>query len=179
MFSKTLNRCLCYSCNLFFNFFSFNILIVNPRALSSSERTTRHVRRVRCLSNEHLTNLITMRRAYITIMESSVFTPQWIAYVTKQKNRALYDTIVLTYESAYLLTHIYNSRFILERVIEVSQVFLWDAHILPKLLSHEKHSTFQVVNQSPSDQSLLRCTGLFEFICLNFYCNSVMKGSHL
>jgi hypothetical protein len=32
-----------------------------------------------------------------------------------------------------------HSRFILEGVADVSQIFLRDAHVLPKLLSYEEH----------------------------------------
>jgi hypothetical protein len=35
--------------------------------------------------------------------------------------------------------HIYHSRFILEGVAEVSQIFLRDTHVLPKLVSYEEH----------------------------------------
>jgi adenylosuccinate synthase len=35
--------------------------------------------------------------------------------------------------------HTYHSRFIPEGVVEVSQIFLRDTHILPKLVSYEKH----------------------------------------
>jgi hypothetical protein len=35
--------------------------------------------------------------------------------------------------------HTYHSRFITERIAEVSQIFLRDAHVLPKLLSYEEY----------------------------------------
>jgi hypothetical protein len=35
--------------------------------------------------------------------------------------------------------HTYPSRFIPEGVVEVSQIFLRDAHALPKLVSYEEH----------------------------------------
>jgi hypothetical protein len=37
----------------------------------------------------------------------------------------------------YILT--YHSRFIPEGVAEVSQIFLRDTHVLPKLFSYEEH----------------------------------------
>jgi hypothetical protein len=35
--------------------------------------------------------------------------------------------------------HTYHSRFIPEGVAEVSQIFLRDTHVLPKLVSYEEH----------------------------------------
>jgi hypothetical protein len=35
--------------------------------------------------------------------------------------------------------HTYHSRFIPEGVAEVSQIFLRDTHVLPKLVSYEVH----------------------------------------
>jgi hypothetical protein len=35
--------------------------------------------------------------------------------------------------------HTYHSRFIPEGVAEVSQIFLRDSHVLPKLVSYEEH----------------------------------------
>jgi hypothetical protein len=35
--------------------------------------------------------------------------------------------------------HSYHSRFIPEGVAEASQIFLQDIHVLPKLVSYEKH----------------------------------------
>jgi hypothetical protein len=48
--------------------------------------------------------------------------------------------------------HTYHLRFIPEGVVEVSQIFLRDSHVLPKLVSYEKHCT--VVSPSPSYCSL-------------------------
>jgi hypothetical protein len=39
----------------------------------------------------------------------------------------------------YRLIHTYHSRFIPEGVAEVSQIFLQDTHVLPKLASYEEH----------------------------------------
>jgi hypothetical protein len=38
-----------------------------------------------------------------------------------------------------LSIHTYHSRFIPEGVAEVSQIFLRDTHVLPKLVSNEEH----------------------------------------
>jgi hypothetical protein len=38
-----------------------------------------------------------------------------------------------------LYIHTYHSRFIPEKVAEVSQIFLRDTHVLPKLVSYEEH----------------------------------------
>jgi hypothetical protein len=37
--------------------------------------------------------------------------------------------------------HTYHSRFIPEGVAEVSQIFLRDTHVLPKLVSYEEYNT--------------------------------------
>jgi hypothetical protein len=44
---------------------------------------------------------------------------------------------VCMYNYTYLYT--YHSRFIPEGVAEVSQIFLRDTHVLPKLVSYEEH----------------------------------------
>jgi hypothetical protein len=41
----------------------------------------------------------------------------------------IYDTYI----------HTYHSRFIPEEVAEVSQIFLRDTHVFPKLVSYEDH----------------------------------------
>jgi hypothetical protein len=40
-----------------------------------------------------------------------------------------------------LYIHTYHSRFIPEGIAEVSQIFLRDTHVLPKLVSYEEHYT--------------------------------------
>jgi hypothetical protein len=39
----------------------------------------------------------------------------------------------------YTYIHTYHSRFIPGGVAEVSQIFLRDTHVLPKLVSYEEH----------------------------------------
>jgi hypothetical protein len=39
-------------------------------------------------------------------------------------------------------SHTYGSRFIPEEVAETSQIFLRDAHVLPKLLSYEEYCRY-------------------------------------
>jgi hypothetical protein len=39
----------------------------------------------------------------------------------------------------YIHIHTYHSRFIPEGVVEVSQIFLRDTHVLPTLFSYEEH----------------------------------------
>jgi hypothetical protein len=46
---------------------------------------------------------------------------------------------VLFYYINTTYIHTYHSRFILEGVAEVSQIFLRDTHVLPKLVSYEGH----------------------------------------
>jgi hypothetical protein len=50
-------------------------------------------------------------------------------------------TYIHTYIQTYKHTniHTYHSRFIPERVAEASQIFLRDAHVLPKLLSYKEY----------------------------------------
>jgi hypothetical protein len=38
-----------------------------------------------------------------------------------------------------LYIHTYHSRFIPEGVAEISQIFLRDTHVLPRLVSYEEH----------------------------------------
>jgi hypothetical protein len=42
-------------------------------------------------------------------------------------------------EVSDLYIHTYHSRFIPEGVAELSQIFLRDTHVLPKLVSYEEH----------------------------------------
>jgi hypothetical protein len=44
-----------------------------------------------------------------------------------------------SYLTALMYIHTYHSRFIPEGVAEVSQIFLRDTHVLPKLVSYEEH----------------------------------------
>jgi hypothetical protein len=43
------------------------------------------------------------------------------------------------YSNTYIYIHTYHSRFIPEGVAEVSQIFLRDTHVVPKLVSYEEH----------------------------------------
>jgi hypothetical protein len=43
------------------------------------------------------------------------------------------------FENTQKYIHTYRSRFIPERLAEASQIFLRDAHVLPKLLSYEEY----------------------------------------
>jgi hypothetical protein len=47
-----------------------------------------------------------------------------------------YYTYIHTY---HVCMHTYHSRFFPEGVAEVSQIFLRDTHVLPKLVSYEEH----------------------------------------
>jgi hypothetical protein len=62
-----------------------------------------------------------------------------------------------TYIHTYI--HAYHSRFIPKGVAEVSQIFLRDTHVLPKLVSHEEHCRrdrwFAVLLQSISGVSAI------------------------
>jgi hypothetical protein len=42
-------------------------------------------------------------------------------------------------ENIKIYIHTYHSRFISEAVAEVTQIFLRDTHVLPKLVSYEEH----------------------------------------
>jgi hypothetical protein len=48
-----------------------------------------------------------------------------------------FKTYLITYRP--MTIHTYHSRFIPEGVAEVSQIYLRDTHILPKLISYEEH----------------------------------------
>jgi hypothetical protein len=48
-----------------------------------------------------------------------------------------YENHLLNILTTYI--HTYHSHFIAEGVAEVSQIFLRDTHILPKLVSYEEH----------------------------------------
>jgi hypothetical protein len=50
------------------------------------------------------------------------------------------------------MIHTYHSRLIPEGVTEASQIFLRDAHVLPKLISYEEYCRR---DSSPFDRSLL------------------------
>jgi hypothetical protein len=47
--------------------------------------------------------------------------------------------IVIKKENIYYIIHTYHSRFIPAGVAEVSQIFLRDTHVLPKLVSYEEY----------------------------------------
>jgi hypothetical protein len=65
------------------------------------------------------------------------------------------------------MIHTYHSRFIPERVAEVSQIFLGDTHVLPKLASYEEHcdviggKPIAVLLQSISDISAINVLVVF------------------
>jgi hypothetical protein len=52
-------------------------------------------------------------------------------------NLARAIVIIALLENTYI--HTYHSSFIPEGVAEVSQIFLRDTHVLPKLVSYEEH----------------------------------------
>jgi hypothetical protein len=49
------------------------------------------------------------------------------------------SNLFLHYPNVHTYIHTYHSRFIPEGVAEVSQIFLRDIHVLPKLVSYEEH----------------------------------------
>jgi hypothetical protein len=62
------------------------------------------------------------------------YKPTVFIYINNKK------TVLISTE---IYIHTYHSRFIPERVAEVSQIFLRDTHVLPKLVSYEEDKTWQ------------------------------------
>jgi muramidase (phage lysozyme) len=56
---------------------------------------------------------------------------------TSMENRRVVTYYIYYYY--YIHTYTYHSRFIPEGVAEVSQIFLRDTYVLPKLVSYEEH----------------------------------------
>jgi hypothetical protein len=61
------------------------------------------------------------------------------------------------------IIHTYHSRFIPEGVAEVSQLFLQDTHVLPKLVSYEKHC--RLAGGKPQDTHILPKSVSYEKHC--------------
>jgi hypothetical protein len=68
-------------------------------------------------------------------VKESLMTSHRVLYRALLRSNIALHRFYITIKPVY----IYQSRFIPEGVAEVSQIFLRDTHVLPKLVSYEKH----------------------------------------
>jgi hypothetical protein len=73
--------------------------------------------------------------SHVTVVCAGRATDTALQAATHLAAQGQYPTQIHTY------IHTYHSRFIPDGVAEVPQIFLRDAHVLPKLFSYEKYST--------------------------------------
>jgi hypothetical protein len=68
------------------------------------------------------------------------YTTYVVTYTSNRQSRRANDECIIIL-TPLLFIHTYHSRFIPKVVADASQVFLWDAHVLPKCLSYEEYVT--------------------------------------